>query len=147
MSAFTPEKLAYMQAHINDSRVTAIHWLYSVPIVAATISTGLRLWAKHAGRNGITLDDYLIVCATVCLLRPSILIPTLIFWDRSASSASAQVDWDSVLIRHSLQMLPHVLTSVGPPHGMGRHVIAVAPEDLIMVRKVYDMWISSTCTL
>jgi len=67
MSAFTPERLAYLQEHINDSRVAEIHWVYSVPIVAATISTSLRLWAKRAGRNGITLDDYLIVFATVRL--------------------------------------------------------------------------------
>lgn len=65
MSAFTPEELAYMEAHIHDSRVSEIHWVYSVPIACATISTGLRLWAKRAGRNGITLDDWLIVFATV----------------------------------------------------------------------------------
>ncbi|KAF2121292.1 hypothetical protein BDV96DRAFT_667935 [Lophiotrema nucula] len=68
MSAFTPEQLAYMEAHRNDSRVSEIHWVYSVPIVASVISTGLRLWAKRAGRNGITLDDYLIVLATICLI-------------------------------------------------------------------------------
>lgn len=65
MSAFTPEELAYMEAHRDESRVTEIHWVYSVPIALATVSTGLRLWAKRAGRNGITLDDYLIVFATV----------------------------------------------------------------------------------
>lgn len=65
MSAFTPEKLAYMEAHRNDSRVSEIHWVYSVPIATATVSTALRLWAKRAGRNGITLDDYLIIFATV----------------------------------------------------------------------------------
>ena len=70
MSAFTPEELAYMQAHIHDSRVSEIHWVYSVPIAAATISTSLRLWAKRAGRNGITLDDYLIVFATVRSSHP-----------------------------------------------------------------------------
>jgi hypothetical protein len=66
--AFSPEKLAYMKEHINDSRVSEIHWVYSVPIAAATLSTSLRLWAKRAGRNGITLDDYLIVFATICLI-------------------------------------------------------------------------------
>lgn len=65
MSAFTPEQLAYMEAHKDDSRVSEIHWVYSVPIACATLSTGLRLWAKRAGRNGITLDDWLIVIATV----------------------------------------------------------------------------------
>jgi hypothetical protein len=30
------------------------------------------------------------------------------------------------------------LITLGPPHGMGRHVIAVAPHDLTMVRKVRD---------
>jgi hypothetical protein len=65
MSAFTPEELAYLEAHRHDSRVNEIHWVYSIPIAAGTISTGLRLWAKRAGRNGITLDDYLIVLATV----------------------------------------------------------------------------------
>jgi hypothetical protein len=68
MSTFTPERLAYLQSHIDDSRVSEIHWVYSVPIIAATISTSLRLWAKRAGRNGITLDDYLIVFATICLI-------------------------------------------------------------------------------
>lgn len=100
MSTFTPERLAYLQAHIDDSRVSEIHWVYSVPIVAATISTSLRLWAKRAGRNGITLDDYLIVFATICLI---------------GECASG--------------------LGYGPPHGMGRHVIAVAPHDLTMVRK------------
>lgn len=66
MSAFTPEQLAYMEAHKDDSRVSDIHWVYSVPIATATVSTALRLFAKRAGRNGITLDDYLIVFATVC---------------------------------------------------------------------------------
>jgi hypothetical protein len=65
MSAFTPERLAYLEAHKDESRVTEIYWVYSVPIAAATISTALRLWAKRVGRNGITLDDYLIVFATV----------------------------------------------------------------------------------
>lgn len=55
-----------MREHINDSRVTEIYWVYSVPIVAATLSTALRIWAKRVGRNGITLDDYLIIFATVC---------------------------------------------------------------------------------
>ncbi|KAF2688794.1 hypothetical protein K458DRAFT_400920 [Lentithecium fluviatile CBS 122367] len=64
MSAFSPEELAYLEAHRNDSRVHEIHWVYSVPIACATISTALRLWAKRAGRNGITLDDWLIVFAT-----------------------------------------------------------------------------------
>ncbi|KAF2710839.1 hypothetical protein K504DRAFT_500782 [Pleomassaria siparia CBS 279.74] len=98
--AFSPEKLAYMQAHIDDSRVPEIHWVYSVPIVAAVISTSLRLWAKKAGRNGITLDDYLIIFATICLI---------------GECASG--------------------LGYGPPYGMGRHVIAVAPHDLTMVRK------------
>jgi hypothetical protein len=40
--------------------------VYSWPIALSIVSTGLRLWAKRAGRNGITLDDYLIVFATVC---------------------------------------------------------------------------------
>ncbi|KAF2268887.1 hypothetical protein CC78DRAFT_330672 [Lojkania enalia] len=68
MSAFTPEKLAYMEAHKDESRVSEIHWVYSVPIAASFISTALRLWAKKAGRNGITLDDYIIVFATICLI-------------------------------------------------------------------------------
>ncbi|KAF2016402.1 hypothetical protein BU24DRAFT_200936 [Aaosphaeria arxii CBS 175.79] len=100
MSAFTPEELEYMKAHINDSRVQEIHWVYSIPIVAATLSTSLRLWAKQAGRNGITLDDYLIVFATICLIG------------QCASGLG-----------------------FGPPHGMGRHVIAVSPGDQAMVRK------------
>ena len=65
MSAFTPEELAYLEAHRHDSRVHEIYWVYSVPIGCAILSTGLRLWAKTAGRNGITLDDFLIVVATV----------------------------------------------------------------------------------
>lgn len=67
-SPFSPEELAYLQAHADDSRVPEIHWVYSVPIAAATISTGMRLWAKRYGRNGITLDDYLILTATLCLI-------------------------------------------------------------------------------
>ncbi|KAF2730549.1 hypothetical protein EJ04DRAFT_39471 [Polyplosphaeria fusca] len=68
MSAFTPEQLAYMEAHRDDSRVAEIHAVYSVPIVVSVLSTGLRLWAKKAGRNGVTLDDYLISFATICLV-------------------------------------------------------------------------------
>ena len=63
-SPFTPAELAAM--HEGDSRVTEIHWVYSVPIAASIISTGLRLCAKRRGGNGIHLDDYLIVIATVC---------------------------------------------------------------------------------
>ena len=67
MSAFTPEELAYLEAHRDESRVSEVHWVYSVPITFGILSTGLRLWAKRAGRNGITLDDWLIVVATVRL--------------------------------------------------------------------------------
>lgn len=52
--------------HKSDSRVAEIRWVYSVPIAASVISTGLRLYAKRLGRNGIHLDDYLITIATVC---------------------------------------------------------------------------------
>jgi len=67
-SPFSPEELAYLEAHKNDSRVVEIHWLYSVPIAAASLSTALRLLAKRYGRNGITLDDYLILFATICVI-------------------------------------------------------------------------------
>jgi hypothetical protein len=67
-SPFSPTELAYLEAHKHESRVQEIHWLYTVPIAAATISTTLRFWAKRLGRNGITLDDYLILFATFCLL-------------------------------------------------------------------------------
>ncbi|KAF1844631.1 uncharacterized protein K460DRAFT_95336 [Cucurbitaria berberidis CBS 394.84] len=67
-SPFSPEELAYLEAHKNDSRVSQIRWVYSVPIAAATLSTVMRLWAKRYGRNGITLDDYLILLATTCLI-------------------------------------------------------------------------------
>jgi hypothetical protein len=62
-SPFSPAELAYLEAHKDDNRFNEIHWVYTVPIVAATISTALRL-----GRNGITLDDYLILSATICLI-------------------------------------------------------------------------------
>ncbi|KAF2744504.1 hypothetical protein M011DRAFT_378270, partial [Sporormia fimetaria CBS 119925] len=91
----------YMEAHRDDSRVAEIHWVYSVPIVAGILSTAFRLAAKRVGRNGITLDDYLIVFATICLV----------------GECASGLGYGS------------------PPHGMGRHVIAVAEEDLIMVRK------------
>lgn len=52
--------------HESDSRVAEIYWVYSVPIAASVISTGLRLYAKRFGKNGIHLDDYLITIATVC---------------------------------------------------------------------------------
>ena len=65
-SAFTPEQWAYLEAHKNDSRVHEIRWCYSVPIPVSILSTAFRLWAKKAGRNGIRLDDYLIIFATVC---------------------------------------------------------------------------------
>lgn len=67
-SAFTPEEWAYLEANKDDSRVSEILWVYSVPIAVAILSTGMRLWAKRYGRNGITLDDYLILLATSCLL-------------------------------------------------------------------------------
>jgi hypothetical protein len=65
VSPFSEEELKYLSEHADASRVTDIQWFYSVPIVFATISIALRLWAKHAGKNGITLDDYLISLATV----------------------------------------------------------------------------------
>ncbi|OCK95967.1 uncharacterized protein K441DRAFT_63631 [Cenococcum geophilum 1.58] len=67
-SAFTPEQWAYLEAHKNDSRVHEIRWCYSVPIPVSILSTAFRLWAKKAGRNGIRLDDYLIIFATICLV-------------------------------------------------------------------------------
>ena len=63
-SPFTPAELDTM--YESDSRVTEIHWVYSVPIAAAIISTGFRLYSKHYGRHGVHLDDYLIAIATVC---------------------------------------------------------------------------------
>ncbi|KZM28822.1 uncharacterized protein EKO05_0008569 [Ascochyta rabiei] len=54
--------------HEGDSRVTEIRWVYSVPIAAAIISTGLRLYSKHLGKIGIHLDDYFIIIATICLI-------------------------------------------------------------------------------
>lgn len=50
----------------SDSRVAEIHWFYSVPIAASIISTGLRLYAKQLGCDGIHLEDYLVTIATVC---------------------------------------------------------------------------------
>ncbi|KAI8943493.1 hypothetical protein NX059_001495 [Plenodomus lindquistii] len=67
-SAFTPDEWAYLEANKNDSRVAEVRWVYSVPLAAAILSTGLRLWAKRYGRNGITLDDHLILLATVCVI-------------------------------------------------------------------------------
>lgn len=67
-SPFSPEELAYLEAHKHENRFDEIHWVYSVPIVASTISTALRFWAKRLGRNGVTLDDYLILFATLCLI-------------------------------------------------------------------------------
>lgn len=51
----------------SDSRVIEIYWLYSVPIAVAIITTVFRFWVKYYGRNGIALDDYLILVATVCI--------------------------------------------------------------------------------
>ncbi|KAH9867613.1 hypothetical protein IAQ61_008207 [Plenodomus lingam] len=67
-SAFTLEEWAHLEANKHESRVDEILWAYSVPIVVATLSTGLRVWAKRYGRNGITWDDYLILLATSCVL-------------------------------------------------------------------------------
>ena len=92
----------------------------SVPIVCATISTALRLWAKRAGRNGITLDDWLIVFATV---------------GRTITVTLNATDVNQVcLIGECASGLGY-----GPPHGMGRHVIAVETHDLVMVRKVWHL--------
>ncbi|PVH98711.1 hypothetical protein DM02DRAFT_503167, partial [Periconia macrospinosa] len=41
---------------------------YSVPIALATISTTVRIWAKAVSRTGITLDDWFIIAAAVCLV-------------------------------------------------------------------------------
>lgn len=117
-SPFSPEELAYLEAHRNDTRVPEIHWVYSVPIAAATFSTVLRLWAKRYGRNGITLDDYLILFATLCLIG------------QCASGLGFGMLYTGLLL---LQRI--MLTVIGPPHGMGRHVIAVSPYDQMMVRK------------
>jgi hypothetical protein len=68
VSPFSEAELNYLQENADASRVSDIHWFYSVPIAAATISTALRLWAKLYGKNGVTLDDYLILIATICLI-------------------------------------------------------------------------------
>jgi hypothetical protein len=116
-SPFSPAELAYLEAHKHDSRVTEIHWVYTVPIVAATLSTALRFWAKRLGRNGITLDDYLILFATLCVI----------------GQCSSGLGYGT---RLSILSIPRAsLTAAGPPHGMGRHVIAVSPYDQMMVRK------------
>lgn len=86
MSTFTDEQLAYMQAHIDDSRVPDIYWIYCSAIVIAVISTTLRVLAKKYTRNGISVEDYLAILATV--KASSYDVMTLLILRRFASLAN-----------------------------------------------------------
>jgi hypothetical protein len=54
-----------MQAHIDDSRVVDIYWIYCSAIVVAVSSTTLRVLAKTYTSHGISVEDYLAILATV----------------------------------------------------------------------------------
>jgi hypothetical protein len=86
MSTFTDEQLAYMKNHIDDSRVLDIYWIYCSAIVIAVISTTLRVLAKKYTRNGISVEDYLAILATV--KAPSYDVITLLMLRRFASLAN-----------------------------------------------------------
>ena len=73
MHNFTAEELAYMQAHVDETRVPDIYWIYCSAIVVAVISTLLRVLAKTYTRNGIALDDYLAACAVICIIGSCII--------------------------------------------------------------------------
>ncbi|KAF2119214.1 hypothetical protein BDV96DRAFT_642252 [Lophiotrema nucula] len=66
MSTFTKEQLAYMQAHIHDTRVPDLYWIYSSAIVVSILSTASRVLAKRYTRNGVSLDDFFAITATAC---------------------------------------------------------------------------------
>jgi hypothetical protein len=87
MSTFTGEQLAYMQAHINDSRVPDIYWIYCSAIVIAVSSTTLRVLAKKYTRNGISVEDYLAILATVRASLYNVMI--LLTWRRFAFLVNA----------------------------------------------------------
>ena len=65
MSTLTPEQLAYMQAHYNDTRVPVMFGTYITAIAIAVLSTAARITAKRYTRNGLGVEDVLAVLATV----------------------------------------------------------------------------------
>lgn len=67
-SPFTPEQLADLERRRNEDRTDEIRAAYIAPIPIMLVATSLRIYVKKTGRNKITLDDYLIVFATVCAL-------------------------------------------------------------------------------
>ncbi|KAF2869679.1 hypothetical protein BDV95DRAFT_497307 [Massariosphaeria phaeospora] len=62
---FTPEDLAYMLTHKNESRVVDLYWILCSSIVLVVISTIFRLIAKKIVGHRIWVDDYLAIIATV----------------------------------------------------------------------------------
>jgi hypothetical protein len=54
-------------AFLVQSRVTEVTVAYSIPIPLELLTTGFRIWVKLRGPGnvGLSLDDYLMVWATV----------------------------------------------------------------------------------
>jgi len=100
MHNFTAEELAYMQAHIDETRVPDIYWIYCSAIVVAVISTLLRVLAKTYTRNGIALDDYLAACAVICITGSCII--NFI----TGKGISAEFDKALIIFRRSIRNGP-----------------------------------------
>jgi hypothetical protein len=105
--------------------------LYSIPIAFGVFSTTLRLWAKSAGRNGITMDDWLIVVATVSVYNRFGIVSSDNTQICLIGECAAGLGFGTTLIG----VTNRKLIILGPPHGMGKHVIVVSPHDQSMVRK------------
>lgn len=58
--ALNDAEIEYMEAHINDSKVSSIWISSSLCIAAATIAVILRFIARRSTGNGLGKDDYSI---------------------------------------------------------------------------------------
>ena len=65
-SFLTEEQLADLEERRDESRVDVIRNAFIAAIVVISFSTTLRLWPKKGGRKGFSLDDGLIILASVC---------------------------------------------------------------------------------
>jgi hypothetical protein len=63
--ALTPEQIQWLQDHIEETQVPAIHISNGVCLAAATISVILRFAARRSSKANLGRDDYCLFLAYV----------------------------------------------------------------------------------
>ncbi|KAH8426472.1 uncharacterized protein LDX57_004209 [Aspergillus melleus] len=61
----TPEDIAWMKAHIDDSLVPDIIACCAVCAAASVIVLALRIWSRLQTRRQLVLSDYMVICSVV----------------------------------------------------------------------------------